>query len=76
MDKDKPDNIDDRQKLCLNLNGPDGNIFVIIARSTQLLAQVGRGVEAKEMKQEVFSSKSYEEALTHIRRYINLIEVS
>ena len=55
--------------------GSSGNIFVILATASDCLKEKGSHKEAEEMRQRVLSSGSYEEALSVIDEYVDLMEV-
>lgn len=62
--------MDNRKKIEIDLNGPDGNIYAVIGIVAR---EIGRK-EAQEMQNRVFSSKSYEEALEVINEYVELVD--
>lgn len=57
-------------KPSVKLVGEDGNIFSILARSARALKRAGLGDQAKQMRQEVMESNSYDEALSTILQYV------
>ena len=52
------------------LIGTDGNIFALVGRARQALKTGGREDLIEPMTEEVFASKSYEEAIGHICEYV------
>lgn len=52
--------------------GPSGNIYAVVGLCKNEITKE----EYKELIDKVFSSKSYEEALSHIREYVDLIDIS
>ncbi len=65
-----------RPQLELDLSGPDGNIFAVMGKAAALLRRHGRQAEAKRMIDEVTRSRSYEEALQVVNRYVALKDTS
>jgi len=57
------------------LIGADGNIFNLVGIASRTLKKNGLNAQAKEMKNRVFSSSSYEEALCIISEYVNIVSV-
>ncbi len=58
------------EKIIININGTEGNIFFIISRATNCLKSYGKDKEALEMQNKVFKAKSYEKALSIIKEYV------
>lgn len=56
-------------KTKVKLIGEDGNIFNLVGIASRALIRDGKKQEAEEMKQKVFSSHSYHEALSVIMNY-------
>ena len=54
------------------LIGEDGNIFNLVGLAIRSLKLGGRADLVEPLKQEVFASKSYEEALEHIAEYVRV----
>lgn len=52
--------------------GPSGNIYAVLSLCKESVSKK----ELNELAAKVFSSKSYEEALSRIREYVDLIDVS
>ncbi|WP_366517380.1 hypothetical protein [uncultured Ruminococcus sp.] len=57
------------------LIGADGNIFNLVGIASRTLKKHGLNAQAKEMRNRVFSSSSYEEALCIISEYVNIVSV-
>ena len=54
------------------LIGEDGNIFNLMARAARTLRENNLSEEAKEMRERITSSGSYDEALCIIGEYVNI----
>lgn len=59
-------------KPTVSLIGKDGNIFNLLSIASKALQRVGQSDNAEEMAGKVFSSGSYEEALSIIREYCDI----
>lgn len=55
------------------LIGENGNIFNLTAIASNTLRRDGQMQRAREMQQRIFSSRSYEEALSIISQYVEVI---
>ncbi len=55
------------------LIGEDGNIFNLMARASRTLRENNLSEEAKEMRERITSSGSYDEALCIIGEYVNIV---
>lgn len=62
-----------RNKPDCKLIGEDGNIFNLMARAARTLRENDLTEEAKEMRERITSSGSYDEALCIIGEYVNII---
>lgn len=62
-----------RNKPDCKLIGEDGNIFNLMARASRTLRENDLSEEAKEMRERITSSGSYDEALCIIGEYVNII---
>ena len=62
-----------RNKPDCKLIGEDGNIFNLMARASRTLRGNDLPEEAKEMRERITSSGSYDEALCIIGEYVNII---
>ena len=58
------------EKPKMRLLGQDGNIFAILGRASALLRDAGQGDQAKEMRERVTGSGSYDEALNIVSEYV------
>ena len=56
------------------LIGQDGNIFNLVGIASRTLKQNGMQEESKEMSNKVFSSHSYDEALSIIGEYVEITD--
>ena len=61
-----------RNKPDCKLIGEDGNIFNLMARAARTLRENDLSEEAKEMRERITSSGSYDEALCIIGEYVNI----
>ena len=55
-----------------NLNGPDGNIFVIAGKAREALLGKGDTAGAKELTNKLMQQESYELALILVKDYVDL----
>lgn len=62
-----------KNKPDCKLIGEDGNIFNLMARASRTLRENDLSEEAKEMRERITSSGSYDEALCIIGEYVNII---
>ena len=62
-----------RNKPDCKLIGEDGHIFNLMARASRTLRENDLSEEAKEMRERITSSGSYDEALCIIGEYVNII---
>ena len=62
-----------RTKPDCKLIGEDGNIFNLMARAARTLRENDLSEEAKEMRERITSSGSYDEALCIIGEYVKII---
>lgn len=61
-----------RNKPDCKLIGEDGNIFNLMARASRTLRENNLSEEAKEMRERITSSESFDEALCIIGEYVNI----
>ena len=61
-----------KNKPDCKLIGEDGNIFNLMARAARTLRENDLSEEAKEMRERITSSGSYDEALCIIAEYVNI----
>ena len=61
-----------RNKPDCKLIDEDGNIFNLMARAARTLRENNLSEEAKEMRERITSSGSYDEALCIIGEYVNI----
>ena len=59
-----------KERPQMQLEGMDGNIFAILGAASKLLKRAGQDKEAKEMADRVYASSSYHEALSIISEYV------
>lgn len=62
-----------QNKPDCKLIGEDGNIFNLMARAARTLRENNLSEEAKEMRERITSSGSYDEALCIIGEYVKII---
>ncbi len=67
---------EERIKPKCALIGQDGNIFNLVGIASRTLNMFGKSDEAKEMANKVFSSHSYDEALSIIGEYVEITDGS
>jgi hypothetical protein len=56
-------------KVQVTLVGEDGNIFNLMGIASKAMKKAGQSEEAKEMTEKIFTSGSYDEALSIISQY-------
>ena len=61
--------------IYFNSLGPSGNIFAILGAVSATMKKQRRITEYNTMRDRVFEAQSYEEALTIIREYVELIDL-
>ena len=64
-----------KNKPDCKLIGEDGNIFNLMARAARTLRENNLSEEAKEMRERITSSGSYDEALSIIGEYVHITSV-
>lgn len=60
------------QTIYFDSLGESGNIFAVISLTSPFLSEA----DFKELTNKVFNSGSYEESLSYIREYVDLVDVS
>lgn len=71
LEKSKP-------AMQIDFNGPEGNIYFILAKAAELLKQSFIPDQTKridKMKNRVIQSQSYSEALQIIEEYVNIYPI-
>ncbi len=63
-----------KEKVDAPIIGANGNVFNLINICGNSLKGAGFEDEAEEMKQRIYESKSYDEALMIMQEYINPVE--
>lgn len=61
--------------VYFNSQGQSGNIYHILSLVQRELRKQRRINDFNELRDKVFNSKSYDEALSHIREYVDLIDL-
>lgn len=65
-----------KTKIHFDSKGPTGNIYHILGTVSKAMRKEQRITEFNELRDKVFASESYKEALAHIREHIDLIDDS
>ena len=65
-----------KTKVFFDSRGPSGNIYHILGEVSKALRKERRIVEFNKLRDKVFESKSYAEALAIIREHVELIDKS
>lgn len=65
----------DKEIVIFDSGGPSGNIFSILGATREILRKQRRITDYNELWEKVSSSQSYEEALEHIRKYVDLVDI-
>lgn len=60
------------KKPKCKLSGQDGNIFNLVGVAKRALEKANMNEQAKEMTDRIFKSKSYNEALCIIMKYVEV----
>lgn len=63
----------EQNKPICKLIGENGNIFNLVGIASRTLKKCGSDAAANEMKEKVFTSESYEEALSVIGDYVTIV---
>lgn len=66
----------EKPKVEFDSKGESGNIYHILGQVSQVMRKVRRINDFNEMRDKVFASGSYKEALAHIREYVILVDKS
>lgn len=64
-----------RPKLYIDITGPDGNIYFILAKVSNILKERRRTNDSNELRDTVYKG-SYYQALYNINKIIELIDTS
>lgn len=59
------------EKPKVKLVGTDGNVFALVEKCSKALKRAGYPDKATEMTEKIFSSKSYDEALSIMMEYVD-----
>lgn len=65
-----------KTKVYFDSQGESGNIYHILGQVGNALRKEQRIIEFNEIRDKVFASKSYKEALENIREHVDLIDKS
>jgi hypothetical protein len=66
----------EKAKVFFDSQGPSGNIYHILGEVSKALRKESRITEFNELRDKVFSSSSYADALKVIREHVSLIDKS
>lgn len=66
----------EKTKVYFDSRGPSGNIYHILGEVSKAMRKEHRIIEFNDMRDKVFSSSSYDEALAVIREHVDLIDKS
>lgn len=64
----------EKPELHFHSKGPTGNIYAILGNVRNALTKQRRITDFNSLRDAVFESSSYEDALAEIRKYVNLID--
>ena len=62
--------------LEIDISGPDGNIYFIMAKVMQILRKQRRYTDWNNLRDAITSSKSYANALREINKVVELVDIS
>ena len=62
--------------LEIDISGPDGNIYFIMAKVMQILRKQRRYTDWNNLRDAITSSKSYTNALREINKVVELVDIS
>ena len=65
-----------KPEMIIDLSGPEGNIYVILAKASDILHKQHRINDFNELRDKVYASHSHGEALKNVIEYINIIDTS
>ena len=60
----------------IDISGPDGNIYVILAKVMEILRRQRRITDWNNVRDAVYNSKSYSQALCEVNKVVELIDLS
>lgn len=63
-------------EVVFDRNGPSGNIYAILGMAQKVMKKQRRYTDFNTMRDRVFESKSYEDALAIIGEYVNLVDTT
>jgi hypothetical protein len=61
-----------KPKLTIDLRGPDGNVFAVVARVCTALKKAGMAGEAAELREKALNQRSYEAVLELCQAYADV----
>ena len=63
----------EREKIEIDFNGPEGNVFFILGRVAQALKKQGRQDDGKKLWDKI-TKDTYSQALVEINKYVELVD--
>jgi len=64
-----------KQRIEFQSSGESGNIFWVLSKVRDVLRKQQRITEYNDLRDQVLNSKSYAEALAHIREKVDLVDL-
>ncbi len=61
--------------IKINSDGEQGNIFYILALASNALRRQYRIADYNELRDRVYNSKNYKEALAIVREYVEIVDI-
>ena len=61
-----------KKKFVIDLRGPNGNVYAVIGLVCERLNQMGERKLAKQLKEEAFEQRSYEDVLKLVQKYVDV----
>ena len=64
-----------KTKVTFHSREPEGNIYYVLGKVSIALRKESRIIEFNDLRDELYESKSYAEALAKIREHVDLIDL-
>ena len=64
----------DKPRVTIKSTGPEGNIYFILGKVRDTLRKERRYTDYNDLRDKVLNSKSYKEAIEHIREIVDLVD--
>ena len=61
-----------KPKLTIDLTGPDGNVYAVVAKVCIALKKIGEGDKAADFKEKAFKQRSYDAVLKLAQEYADV----